>query len=458
MLGVAPASVAAAVQAAAAAQLTGGAQGAEPAPLPNVSNPLLEARQRSFTPVPDSSSVEAGLDPVVPRAPRRVGLFAALALAVALLLVAAALLLRGRGAPLSVKVVRTETGDALEVEVPGSPPGSKVRFAGSERALAAGRASFPLSADALSLGENRLSIDVVDPRGDVDTAEVKLLVDYRVRMDIAALSAEAPAVELVVDALPGSKVTVDGAALALDGRGHALKSYPIPPQTGQRFELRAKYHVALPAAAPVDGVAELSLPVTGLQIDRPGSDVVTDQSLVEVAGAVEPGAQVMIENRAIEVRDGRFRHQAQLPQPGDYVLHVSARAPNKVPRLTEIRLRRVTDMTLAAASFKADATITYAKLMQNASHYRGQKVAFDGRVYNVEVREGRSVIQLLVLNCPSSERCPLWVDYPQATEATVSSWVRVLGTASGEQQFRSKQGKVETVPSVQAQYVLKLAR
>ena len=47
---------------------------------------------------------------------------------------------------------------------------------------------------------------------------------------------------------------------------------------------------------------------------------------------------------------------------------------------------------------------------------------------------------------------------PQATDATVDTWVRVLGTVSGEQQFRSKQGQVQTVPGVQARYVLKLAR
>jgi hypothetical protein len=65
---------------------------------------------------------------------------------------------------------------------------------------------------------------------------------------------------------------------------------------------------------------------------------------------------------------------------------------------------------------------------------------------------------MLVLDCPGQSRCPLWVEYPQATEATLDSWVRVLGVVAGEQQFRSKQGAVQTVPSVHAQYVLKLAK
>jgi hypothetical protein len=63
-----------------------------------------------------------------------------------------------------------------------------------------------------------------------------------------------------------------------------------------------------------------------------------------------------------------------------------------------------------------------------------------------------------VLDCPGQSRCPLWVEYPQATQVDLDSWVRVLGVVAGEQQFRSKQGQVHTVPSVNAQYVLKLAK
>lgn len=448
MLGAAPPS-GFALDAGAPAQAAASAPAAEGA---------SEGRPRAFTPVPDDYSYSDDTYAGVVRTAKGRGPLVVAGILLALALAALAAVISMRGPKLSVRVVRADTGDALEVEVPGSAPGTKVRFGGAELPLNAGRAAFPLSTDALVLGENALAIDVIDPKGSVSSAEVKLGVDYRVRIDVSALTANPPAVELIVDALPGSKVTVDGEPLALDARGRAIKAYPIPPQAGTRFELSLKYRVELPEGPPVDGVATLSLPVTSMQIDRPGADVVTDQALVELAGVVEAGAEVLVEGRPIELRDGRFLHKAQLPEPGDYVLHVTARAPNKAPAVAELRLRRVTDMTLAAASFKADPSITYAKLMQNPVTYRGQKVSFDGRVYNVEVQGGRSILQLLVLDCPSSTRCPLWVEYGQATEATVDSRVRVLGTVVGEQQFRSKQGAVQTVPSVQAQYVLKLAR
>lgn len=420
-----------------------------------------ESRARSFTPVADSyggderSSGEDFPEPVPAGKGRLLGW---LGLALAGLLLALAAYFATRSANFVARVVQVDGGDALEVEVPEAEPGTKVRFGGAELPLVAGRASFPLSADALKLGENTLSVARVAPDGSVASSEITLAVEYRVRTDLSALLSDPPAVQIAVDALPGSRLSIDGEFLALGTDGRAVKAYAVPAQAGARFELSPRYRLELPSGEAVEGTLSVSLPVASMQIDRPGADVVTDQTIIEIGGAVEPLAEVTVEGQQVEVRDGRFLHRASLPQPGDYVLRVIARASGKAPRIEELRVQRVMDLTLAAASFQADPSITYAKLMQNPQTYRGQKVAFDGRVYNVEVTGGRSVIQILALNCPSSARCPLWVDYPQATEATEDSWIRVLGTVVGEQQFKSKQGAVQTVPSVQAQYVLKLAR
>jgi hypothetical protein len=186
--------------------------------------------------------------------------------------------------------------------------------------------------------------------------------------------------------------------------------------------------------------------------------VTTDQAAIEVAGAVENLAQVTVDGQNVKVIDGRFSQKVKLPAVGEHTLHVLARVPGKAPRAVDVSVTRVADLTLAAASFKPDTSLTYGKIAQNPVMYRGQKVAFDGRVYNVEVKGSASHLQMLVRECPGTQRCPLWVELPQATDATVNSWVRVLGTVAGEQQFRSERNQVHTVPSVTAQYVLKLAR
>jgi hypothetical protein len=375
---------------------------------------------------------------------------------VAIVAVAAVWLL-GRGPDLSVRVVHEAGNDLLEVEVPGSPAGAKARFLGKENVLEAGRTRFLLSPDALRVGDNELTIDVLSPTGDVDSAQVALHVAYRVRTDVSPLSASPPAVDVVVDAVPGARVMLDGEALSLDASGHGVRRYPLPPQTGATYALSARYRIEA-EGQPVEGEVRLSLPVTAMQIDRPGPEVVTDRDSIEIAGGVEPAATVHVGSQAVGVTAGRFLHRAPLPQEGDYTFDVIARAPGKAPRQVPIRVRRVHDMTMAAASFVADASLTYARIVQNPVIYRGQKVSFDGRVYNASVEAGQSVLQLLVRDCPKGERCSLWVSYPQATDATVGTWVRILGTVAGEHSFASEQGVEQSVPAVDAQYVLRLAR
>jgi hypothetical protein len=419
-------------------------------------------RKRSFTPASSFTPV-SGLDdsgslrPV--QAPALRWLWLAVG-ALGVLAIGGGVLawISSRGPELRVRVVTQAGVESLEVEAPGSQPGTKARFIGVEQPLNAGRTRFPLKADALTIGDNRLAIDLIEKGGSVDSSTVTLKLAYRVRLDTSKLAAPVPEVEVVVDAIPGSKVLLDGVGLALNEHGHAVRAYPIAAQAGGVFAFTAKYRVEPPSEPAEESKLELSLPLASMQIGRPGPDTVTDQAAIEVAGAVETGAQVDVAGQAVEVIDGRFYHRVPLPEPGTHVLKVVARAKGKAPRIAEIKVQRVADLTLAAASFIPDAALTYARIAQNPAMYRGQKVAFDGRVYNVEVDAGKSVLQMLVLDCPGQSRCPLWVEYPQATEATLDSWVRVLGVVAGEQQFRSKQGAVQTVPSVHAQYVLKLAK
>jgi hypothetical protein len=416
------------------------------------------SRKRSFTPV-SNTGLSSSIPPVVVQssAMRFVWLLVG---ALAVLAVGGGVLawLSSRALNLRVRVISEAGAERLEVEAPGSPAGAKLRFLGVEQPLVAGAARFPLKADALTLGDNRLAIDLVRADGKVDSSSVDLRVAYRLRLETGKLAASNPEVEVVVDAVPGSKVLLDNTTLALNEHGHGVRGYPVAGQSGGELAFAARYHIEPPGERAEDGKVELSLPVASMQIDRPGPEVITDQPVLEIAGAVEPGAAVDIDGVTVDVNDGRFLYRLKLSEPGTRQLTVIARAKGKAPRVSEINVQRVADLTLAAASFTPDPSLTYARIAQKPVIYRGQKAAFDGRVYNVEVDAGKSVLQMLVLDCPGHSRCPLWVEYPQATDATIDSWVRVLGVIAGEQQFRSKQGQVQTVPSMHAQYVLKLAK
>lgn len=362
-----------------------------------------------------------------------------------------------RPAAMRATVAQSEEGEALEVELPGAPEGSRVRFGGAEQPLVAGRARLPLSAEALHVGDNPLDIEVVAPGGAVESHRVTLTLELRVRADLTTLDAAEPAITVVVEALPGSSATLDGTALPLDAAGRGSRAFPIAglaPSAEGVVQHDVRWTVQPPSGEAAEGTLTTRVPLTTIQIDRPGTEVVTDRDRVEIAGAVPPQATVTIDGAAVPVNEGRFLHTYPLAALGEARPSIVARAPGRAPVTRTITIRRVADLAREAASYDVDRSLTYARIAPSPAHFQGQRVALEGRVYNVDVQAGRSVLQMLVRDCPGGQRCPLWVTYPAATDVTVESWVRVLGTVAGEQQFRSESGQVRTVPRVDAVYVL----
>jgi len=361
------------------------------------------------------------------------------------------------GSSIRASVVQGDTGEMLEIEVPGAEAGTSVRFGGAEQELEASRARFALAAEDLSLGDNELTVDVVAPDGSVDTETVQLHLDMRVRADLGPLSNAPPAIEVIVEAPPGSTASLDGEDLTLDAQGRGTRRFTILSSLASAeglVEHVVRFRVHPPDGEDAQGQLRTHIPLTTLQLDRPGEEVVTDQGSIEFAGAVAPGAGVTVGGAEVEVTEGRFVHTFALPEVGEQTVDVVARVPGRAPRIEQVQIRRVADLEAEAASFEVNEELTYARISQNPATYRGQTVAFEGLVYNVEVRNGRSTLQILVGVCPEGERCPLWVTYPSATHTELRSRVRVLGTIAGEQQFRSESGEVRTVPRVDATFIL----
>ncbi|HKP56221.1 MAG TPA: hypothetical protein VJV78_05865, partial [Polyangiales bacterium] len=357
----------------------------------------------------------------------------------------------------SAKIVSSETGEALLFEVPSAPDGSKIRFGGQEKPLNAGRASFALAADSLRVGDNLVLAEVVRPSAEPAPVRITLAVYYRIWVDTAALRRERPALDVVVTALPGTHVTLDGDELKLDDAGRGVRSYPIDVVAEAKsgvIEHVVRYRVQPPSGETVVDELRTRIPVAMMQIDRPGREVITDRDSIEIAGAVPKDTQVRVDKTEIPVKDGRFLYRFELPKPGDYKPRLVASAPGKAPLGVTLSITRVKDLNQAAAQFTPVADLTYAKLSPNPVIYRGQKISVEGRVYAVDARGAESVIQMFVRPCPSSRRCPLWVSDPHATEVAVDAWIKVLGVVQGEQQFRSEKNEIVTVPKVEASFVL----
>jgi hypothetical protein len=392
------------------------------------------------------------------RGPSPVLLAALAALAVLAGAAAFALIPSGREGPGVVATVAREGGrERMVFEVPGAPPGAKLRFGGIEKPLDAGRVSFALGTDSLRVGRNVVRVEVIGPDGSVQPDEILLELQHRVMLDTAPLAAGKGAVDVVVVAVPGSQVMLDGEPLVLDAQGRGVRSDPIDvaeDAEGGVIEHHVKYRVQPPLGEPIVDELHTRIPVASLQVDRPGRAAVTDRDAIEIAGSVGRGTAVTIDGKAVEVTDGRFLYRLPLPRPGRYQPVLLATARGKAPNRRVLDIRRVEDLAQAAGSFQPDPDLDYARVAQNPAIYRGRKVAFQGRVYNVAVQGGQSVLQVLVRDCPQGTRCPLWVTHGAATDFTIDDWVKILGTVEGEQRFRAENDQVRSVPKVAATFLL----
>lgn len=357
------------------------------------------------------------------------------------------------GPPVKVRIENDNGAEKMVFEVAGAAPGSKLRFGGIEQAIEGGQAVFPLGSGSLQVGRNAVLFDVLAPDGDSHAGKMVLSLDYRVTVDTAPLQTGKGAIDVVVAALPGSKVWIGGEELTLDAEGRASRREELVASAlkdGKTVEHIVSYRVQPPQQEPQVGQIKTVIPIATLQIDRPGMQIVTEADTIEIAGTVDADSTVTLNGEPIAVQGGRFLHRFPLPAPGKHEPELIARATGKASRAVKLSIERVADLAAAARAFGPDASLTYAKIAQNPEIYTGQKAQFEGRIYNVSVDGGRSVLQMLVRDCPAGVRCSLWVDYGAATDLTVEKWVRAVGTIAGAQKFRAENDSEQTVPRLSA--------
>jgi hypothetical protein len=423
----------------------------------------LEAPRRSNPPdrTQDASEPTPSVPPGVPgklnARSRNVLILGSLALLSIIVMVYVRLSGGSNSADVSARIMTGADGETLLFEVADAREGSSIRFGGQEQPLVAGKATFALASDSLRVGENVVLADVVTPDGETSSARIVLSVFYRIWVDTSNLRVDKPTVDVVVTAVPGTKVTLENQEVALDNQGRATKTYPIDirrPGKGGLVEHVVHYRMQPPQGETVVDELHTRIAVAMMQIDRPGPDIVTERESIELAGAVGRDTQVDVDGTAVPVKDGRFVHTLALPRPGDYRPRVTAKSNGKIPYAITLSIKRVRDLQQAAREFAYNKDLNYAKLAVSPALYRGQAIAMEGRVYATVPRAGSSVIQMLARPCPSSQRCSVWVVDPQGNDVSVDRYVRVLGTVDGEQQFRSEKNEIVTVPKIIARFVL----
>jgi hypothetical protein len=370
--------------------------------------------------------------------------------------------IQGHGTPADVAVARSPDGASaiLDVRLVPFVPGTKVRLGAREVEAALGIARFVVPLSELHVGVNDLVATVLVPGVDPETQPLRVFLSYRARADLAGLAAAPARYDVVFDLPPGARVETATGAFPAGQGGRATIPIPIASIEGA---LDAEGHHRLDfRVVGADQTAETGslvtvLPVTRLMLDRPGAEAVTDAAQIECAGMTDTGATVEVAGVAVPSAEGRFSTRVPLATVGSNTITVRAVAPGKAPRTKTVTVRRVASLRAETQAFQreVDPHLTWSEAAAHPEENRGRSVSYLGKVFNLRTEEGVTAIQALVHDCPSGQRCSLWVVYRGMTDAQSGDWVRILGVLDGEQTYVTSRGEQLTVPRVEGRFVIK---
>ncbi len=309
----------------------------------------------------DQGAVAQGAQPRLAKGRAR---FALLALGGALL-VGFAIVLFGPQEPTCVATVRAgdSGGDVLDLRCGDLGEGSVARWRApdgvvSEQRLLKGLASLALPT-SLPLGNSNVTVELV--RGQGGEARVETLpvrVAYRVRPDISDFSEGKPSFRLVVEAIPGSEMVVDGVAVPLThGRGvHVVDvsrelSGPNNDASAQLVR-RIGFEVIAPDGTRDRGLAAVAVAIVPLELDVAGR-VVTDVPTFQLSGRTVAGARVHVGPHELPVDpSGKFAQSMSVSAIGTTEVEVRASQPGRAPRSIRLSVERTAALTGSAAPAK----------------------------------------------------------------------------------------------------------
>jgi hypothetical protein len=293
----------------------------------------------------------------------------------------------------------------------------------------------------------------------VDQVEVSVPVDFRVRPDTTKLAETPPRVEARITARAGSAVVVDGRALALGADGSASLAIDVSKElTGEEagaksLERRIAYAVTPPNGTPQTGEVLVRIGIAPLVVQAPGPSIVIDTPSFVLAGRTAKNAVVTVEGRPITVDpNGSFAQMMSVSSNGETTVVVRANVPDLAPRLSTLKVKRVTSLAAEAALARARAITSYAAVAANPDGQRGLGVALDGRV--VEARTD-SFTTALVMDVKSGCRaapCLARVTWGAKVNVASGDPVGVFGVLTGSVEGPRSGTRI---PAITADFVLK---
>jgi hypothetical protein len=377
---------------------------------------------------------------------------------VAIFGISVALLWKGPAPIRSEARIDAKGQDYLHITCASCPDGTTLSIGDTKANVAQGAAELPL-ATALAVGENRFQVHIDRPAGRRDE-DVKLIVPiaYRLRPDLSALHASPPAVHILVEAAPDTKVVIDGQPLKLgaDGKGsHAveLSAECTGPAAEQRTVDRNIAYEVTPKGAGTDkGTVSVKVGIAPLVLDAPRPHAVTDATNVEVAGRTLKGTMVELEGVAVNAgADGSFSRKVRVDKPGEAEVRVRALGRDQAARTIVVKLKRVTDLAAEGRAFAAQATLDLTSLMAEPKAHAGKPVVLTGEVVESRAQGPQTIVLLDATEGCKKRPCLVRVVVAGVAAAAKGDSARVFGHVTGLYEARG----APAVPEVDAAFVLR---
>jgi len=368
---------------------------------------------------------------------------------------------RGHGSIEARATALADGKEQLELTCSACDDGTVARLDAANATFAGHHASLALSRP-LKVGENPMTVTLVSPRGKQSFVDISVPIAFRVRGDTSGLDAPTPELRVLVNAVAGSTVTVDGKTVALNAEGEGRYVLDVSSEvTGldasvKTLERHLPYVVTPPNGPSQTGSVSLQAGVTPLVIDAPGPAVLLETSNFVLAGRTAKGGTLTVSDRPITVdTNGRFAQMMNVSAPGETTIIVRATNKDTAPRLFPLRVKRVDSLQREAERVRQRATSNYAAIADQAEIKRGWAVALDGVTVEARTENYNTVVVMDVqggcTHAPCLARITYGAPYSLAQGDKFSAFGEVLGVVEGPRSGSK-------IPEIRADFLLKATK
>jgi len=267
---------------------------------------------------------------------------------------------------------------------------------------------------------------------------------------------------VLVNAIAGSAVTVDGKPVALNAQGEGRYTLDVSAEltgldaTVKPLEHTLPYIVTPPNGASQTGSVSLQAGITPLVIDAPGPSVLLETSNFVLAGRTAKAGTLTVSDRPITVdASGRFAQMMNVSAPGETTIIIRASSKDNAPRLFPLRVKRVDSLAREAERVRQRATSNYAAIADQAENKRGWSVAWDGVSVDARTENYNTVIVMDVQGGCSRPPCLARVTYGApfslAPGDKFSAFGEVVGLVDGPRSGSK-------IPEIRADFLLKAGK